>query len=98
VESSPNEGEGEEQRGGDGLRDDGNVKGRSLSTVHAAEQWKMQKTAKEKGKGKGKSSAAEAGGERELLSTDGRQSFFFFFCFCSSSSRLLSTKINRVET
>jgi hypothetical protein len=32
----------------------------------------MQKTAKEKGK----SSAAEAGGERELLSTDGRQSFF----------------------
>jgi hypothetical protein len=80
------------------LRDDGNVKGRSLSTVHAAEQWKMQKTAKEKGKGKGKSSAAEAGGERELLSTDGRQSFFFFFCFCSSSSRLLSTKINRVET
>jgi hypothetical protein len=78
VESSPNEGEGEgegegeEQRGGDGLRDDGNVEGRSLSTVHAAEQWKMQKTAKEKGK----SSAAEAGGERELLSTDGRQSFF----------------------
>ena len=80
MESNPNEGEGEgegeEQRGGDGLRDDGNVKGRSLSTVHAAEQWKMQKTAKEKGKGKGKSSAAEASGERELLSTDGRQSFF----------------------
>jgi hypothetical protein len=85
VESNPNEGEGEgegeEQRGGDGLRDDGNVKGRSLSTVHAAEQWKMQKTAKEKGKGKGKSSAAEASGERELLSTDGRQSFFFSSVF-----------------
>jgi hypothetical protein len=83
VESNPNEGEGEgeEQRGDDGLRDDGNVKGRSLSTVHAAEQWKMQKTAKEKGKGKGKSSAAEASGERELLSTDGRQSFFFSSVF-----------------
>jgi hypothetical protein len=85
VESSPNEGEGEgegegeEQRGGDGLRDDGNVGGRSLSTVHAAEQWKMQKTAKEKGKGK--SNAAKASGERELLSTDGRQSFFFSSVF-----------------
>jgi hypothetical protein len=41
----------------------------------------MQKTAKEKGKGKGKSSAAEASGERELLSTDGRQSFFFSSVF-----------------
>jgi len=36
MESSPNkgEGEGEEQRGGDGLRDSGNARGRSLSTVH----------------------------------------------------------------
>jgi hypothetical protein len=76
MESSLNEeGEGEEQLDGDGLRDGGNVGGQSLSTVHIAEQWRMQKTTKEKEKGKGKSSAAvgmtEAGGERELLSTDG---------------------------
>jgi hypothetical protein len=42
VESSPNEGEGEgeEQRDGDGLRDGGKVGGRSLFTVHVAEQWR----------------------------------------------------------
>jgi len=34
VESSPNEEEGEGERGGDGLRDGGNVGGCSLSTVH----------------------------------------------------------------
>jgi hypothetical protein len=34
VESSPNEGEGEEQRGGDGLRGGGNVGGQSLFIVH----------------------------------------------------------------
>jgi hypothetical protein len=50
VESSPSEGEGEweEQRDGDGLRDGGNAAGLSLSTVHIAEQWRIQKTTKEK--------------------------------------------------
>ena len=52
VESNPNEGEGEEQRGGDGLRDGGNTEGRSLSTIHMqSEQWIAAQT-KEKEKGK----------------------------------------------
>jgi len=46
VESSPNKGEGvgegEEQRGCDGLRDSGNAGGRSLFTIPMQrEQWRV---------------------------------------------------------
>jgi len=68
------EGEGEEQRGGDGLRNGENIGGQSLFIIHIAEHWRMQKTAKKKEKRKGRSSATiemmEAGGEKELLFSD----------------------------
>jgi hypothetical protein len=74
VESSPNkgEGEGEEQRDGNGLRYSGNAGGRSLSTINMQhEQWRVNynslstvhfaeqwRAAQTKEKGKGKRSAA----------------------------------------
>ena len=57
----------------------------SLFTLQNNGECRRQTKEKEKGKGKGKSSAAvgttEANGERELLSTDGRRSFFFSSVF-----------------
>jgi hypothetical protein len=55
MESSLNkkegEGEREEERGGDGLKDSGKARGRSLFTIHVAEQWRMQKTDEGEGEG-----------------------------------------------
>ena len=57
----------------------------SLFTLQNSGECIRQTKEKEKGKRKGKSSAAvgttEASGERELLSTDGRRSFFFSSVF-----------------
>jgi hypothetical protein len=75
------------------LRDGGNVGGQSLSTVHIAEQWRMQKTTKEKEKGKGKSNAAVGTTEAVVkgscspLMDDGPS---FFLCFYSSPSLFLA--------
>jgi hypothetical protein len=95
--SEDNEGEGEEQRGGNEPRDGGNAVGWSLSTVHVAEQWRTQKTVKEKGKSNttvGTKRPVVKGRCSPLMDDDP----FFSLSFCSFPSRLLSTKINRVET
>ena len=97
--SEDNEGEGEEQRGGNEPRDGGNAVGWSLSTVHVAEQWRTQKTVKEKGK-----SSTTVGTKRHVVKgrcsplMDDDPFFFPLFLLFSFSPPVYKNKQSRNVT